>query len=337
MIDATKNAAMTSRGNKAARPGIHLRHLARRKRALLLDDHDASAVTASLIGPYPRTNIDNRIENVLRPVIADLALRTLRLRRDEIHAGATALVQSGTKPSEILSLADLVSPKNFRCILRRRLDDVSGKENTFNYFLGKALVQIAHEWVNVDTQDLAELKRLIGKMPAHVLGLTNKNKRSLRQFDDPAVLRRLHSLPERLLAEVKRDSKPNFRTLAKAQAALAIAILSYMPLRPQNLTSLAFDTHLFMREGARATSTLELPASEVKNGKELAFDIPPHIAKMLIEYRDALRRRSSVAVPHGCSSMSTAPQRISRLWRVWSLLICVNAPVSFSHRTNFGT
>jgi integrase len=215
-----------------------------------------------------------------------LAPRTLRLRRDEIHAAVTALVECGTKPSAIRALADLVSPNHFKCILRRRLDSVSGEENTFNHFLGKALVQIAHEWVKVDAQGLAELKRLVSKMPARVPGLTNKNKRSLRQFDDPAVLRRLYSLPERLLAEVKRESKPNFRTLAKAQAALAIAILSYMPLRPQNLTSLAFGTHLFMREGARAISTLELPASEVKNGKELAFDVPPHIAKMLIDYRD---------------------------------------------------
>ena len=59
-----------------------------------------------------------------------------------------------------------------------------------------------------------------------------------------------------------------------------------MPLRPQNLATLEFDTHLFMREGARAISTLEVPAHEVKNRTELAFDIPPRVAKMLIEYRD---------------------------------------------------
>lgn len=42
-----------------------------------------------------------------------------------------------------------------------------------------------------------------------------------------------------------------------------------------------------MRDGARAISTLEIPADEVKNGEtELAFDIPQHIAKMLIEYRE---------------------------------------------------
>jgi integrase len=41
-----------------------------------------------------------------------------------------------------------------------------------------------------------------------------------------------------------------------------------------------------MREGASAKSTLELTADEVKNRTELAFDIPPAVARMLIEYRD---------------------------------------------------
>ncbi len=214
-----------------------------------------------------------------------LAPRSLRLRRDQIHAAVTALVESGIKPSAIRSLADLLSPDHFKRILRRRLDGVSGAENTFNLDLGQSLIRIAHEWVKVDAQVFAELKRLVGKMPAPVMALTDKNKRALRQFDDPAVLRRLYSLPERLWIEARR-ANPNHLTLAKAQAALAIAILCYMPLRMQNLAALEFDTHLFMREGASAKSTLELTADEVKNRTELAFDIPPAVARMLIEYRD---------------------------------------------------
>src|SRR5262245_14449334 len=216
-----------------------------------------------------------------------LAPRTLELRRDQIHTAVSALVESGIDASAIQSLADLASPNSVKSILRRRLESVNGQENTvFNHNLGQVLVQIAREWAKLDAQVLAELKRLVGKMPAPVPGLTDKNKRFLRQFDDPAVLHRLYSLPERLWAEARQDNKPNFRTLAKAQAALAVAILCYMPLRLQNLTTLAFDTHLFMREGARAISTLELPAGEVKNGTYLAFDIPLAVAKMLIEYRD---------------------------------------------------
>ena len=217
-----------------------------------------------------------------------LAPRTLRLRRDQIHAAITALVDSGTEAASIRSLADLTSPDNFKSILRRRLESVDGQTNTFNYNLGKALVQIAHEWVKVDAQQFAELKRLLGKMPVPLIGLTEKNKRLLRHFDDPEVLRRLYRLPDRLWREVRRDAHPNFRTLAKAQAALGIAIPSYMPVRLENLTGLSFGTHLFVHEGGGAISSLELSADETKNGLEVAFDIPPGVAKMLVEYRDRI-------------------------------------------------
>jgi integrase len=217
-----------------------------------------------------------------------LAPLTLRLRRAQIHAAATALVEAGVKPSEIRSLADLCSPENFKHILRRRYETVGGRENRFNQDLATALVQIAREWVKVDAVTLAELRRLAGKVPKRLPGLSEKNKRFLRQFDDPTALQRLFDLPRRLWDEVKRNRKPNHQILAKAQAALAVAILSYMPLRMQNLAALTFDIHLFMHDGSRAISTLELAAGEVKNRRELAFDIPSEVAKMIVEYRNSI-------------------------------------------------
>jgi integrase len=220
-----------------------------------------------------------------------LAPDTLRLRRDQIHAAASALVECGISPNRIRSLSDLVTPVNFMCILRWRLERVGEQENTFNHILGYVLVQIAREWVKVEPPVLAQLKRLASKVPAPIMGLTDKNKKFLRQFDDPKALLRLVQLPARLWAEVKRDTKPNFRTLAKAQTALAIAILTYMPLRVQNLSALAFDTHLFLRAGRGAISTLELSNGEVKNKRDLAFDIPVPVTNMLLEYRDRIAPR----------------------------------------------
>lgn len=81
---------------------------------------------------------------------------------------------------------------------------------------------------------------------------------------------------------------PNFRTLAKAQAALAIGLLTYMPVRPENLCELEFDKHLFVRSERGAISTLELDSPEVKNEREIGFDIPPHLTRMLLEYRDCI-------------------------------------------------
>ena len=130
-----------------------------------------------------------------------LAPRTLQLRRDEIHTAVTALVQSGVAASAIKSLADLVSPNNLKSILRKRLEY---KTDIFNHFLAKTLVQLARDWVKVDAQVLAELKRLASKISAPVAGLTDKNKRALRQFDDPALLRRLYSLPEIFWREARQ-------------------------------------------------------------------------------------------------------------------------------------
>jgi integrase len=213
--------------------------------------------------------------------------RTLKLRRNQIHAAVTALVDSGVAPGSINGLGDLVSLDHFRRVLRRRNEEVGGKENNFNRDLAEALVQIGREWVKADAATLAELKKFTSKVPMPKRGLTAKNRRALNQFDDPAVAARLHDLPPQLWREVKRDPKPNFRTLAKAQAALGIAMLTYIPLRPHNLHGLIFDEHVFLR--GHSTSSLEIPADEVKNKETtLAFDIPPYVAKMLIEYRDRI-------------------------------------------------
>jgi integrase len=217
-----------------------------------------------------------------------LAPRTLRLRRDQIHAAVSALIDTGVKATAIRSLADLVTPVNFKKIMRRRVEMVDGAQNSFNQSLAIALTLIAREWVEVDGATQAELKRLLSKVPAPLKGLTDKNKRFLRQFDDVNTLRRLVQLPERLWAEVKRETNPTYRTLAKAHAALAIGILIYMPIRLENLLRLEFETHLFIRTGRGAKSTLELSNGEVKNDLDLAFEIPPQVVKMLVEYRDRI-------------------------------------------------
>ncbi len=215
-----------------------------------------------------------------------LAPATLKLRRVQIHAAVTALIESGVKPAAITALADLVSVENFKKIAQRRLQMADGRENSFNRAMAAALVQIAREWDKVDAATLVELKRLASKLPTARADLTPKNKRFLRQFDDPLVLQRLRALPAKLWSQVRRADKPNFRTLAIAQAALALEILTYLPMRLQNLTSLTFDVHLFLQDGPGAISTLDIPAHEVKNKRPIEFDIPPHIARMLIEYRD---------------------------------------------------
>ena len=202
-----------------------------------------------------------------------LSPATVRLRRDQIHAAVTALIESGVEPTAIRTLADLVSVTNFKRIAQHRLKMADGQDNSFNRGVATTLVQIAREWVNTDNATLSELKRLASKLPVPRADLTAKNKRFLRQFDNPEVLQRLRAVPLKLWTQMRRDVSPNFRTLAMAQAAIAVEILIYLPIRMQNLISLTFDVHLFLHEGPSAVSTLDISAGEVKNKRKTKLGI----------------------------------------------------------------
>ena len=94
----------------------------------------------------------------------------------------------------------------------------------------------------------------------------------------------LYALADTLWAEVLRDRRNNFYTLANAQAAIAIKILCYAPIRMQNLAALRVGRHVLLRRERGAISTLEIPAEEVKNKRALAFDLPAPLAEMLWQY-----------------------------------------------------
>jgi hypothetical protein len=63
-------------------------------------------------------------------------------------------------PKNIRSLADLVTVSSFKSIVRQRLAEAGGQQKSFDFYLARALVRIAGEWVKVDTSVLVELKRL---------------------------------------------------------------------------------------------------------------------------------------------------------------------------------
>src|SRR5580704_12459051 len=78
MADLSENAAMAAGSYISARPRIDLRHFARGEDLLLLEHRDAAAIAAGTVGPDARANKFNGIDNVLRAVITDLAMRPLR-------------------------------------------------------------------------------------------------------------------------------------------------------------------------------------------------------------------------------------------------------------------
>src|SRR5829696_7569012 len=243
-----------------------------------VDDHLAWAAGEDPFAPDPRS----------RPLSAG----SVRLRRQFIQSAVTALVGAGTPIPQITSLSDLVTPDAFKSILRERHTAAGQQANAYNEGLAKALIAIAKEWVKPETKTIADLKRLATKLPRLTPGLTDKNNAMLRAFTDPELLGRLIRLPDRLWREALQQA-PSQRQLAKAQAALAIAILTYAPLRIANLSALAFDRTLFLPARADQESLIEIPAAEMKNREPFSITLPPKITAMLRAYRSQVLKGSA--------------------------------------------
>jgi integrase len=214
-----------------------------------------------------------------------LAPGTIAVRRVRLNHAITLLVENGTDIKTIRSLADLVSPEALRTILRARHAAAEGRATYYNQDLAATLLQMAKEWVKVDAETMATLRLIASKLPTLQPGMTERNAELLRQFDDPNAFKRLRRAVEGLWKEVEATEKPTQWTLAKAQATLAIAILTYIPIRLHNLAALEFDRHLHLPVAEGAVATLTLPAHEVKNRRDYAAPIPSHVAAMLTAYR----------------------------------------------------
>jgi integrase len=214
-----------------------------------------------------------------------LASSTIRLRRNFVHAAVTALAASGVEPTRITTLAYLISPDQFRAVARQRAAANGGKLSQFDLDLLRTLVQIGREYLNLSEDALATLKKVLRSQRPQRPGLTTKNRTLLRHFDDPKTLGRLVALPETLWRTATRTKLVNSRTLAAAQAALAIDILIYFGLRIQNVAAVRFNTNILLSDRPSA-STLMFSDLETKNDLPLEFPIPEPLVRKLRTYRD---------------------------------------------------
>ena len=80
------------------------------------------------------------------------------------------------------------------------------------------------------------------------------------------MIRRLLALPDQLWAQAER--RPfSFRALADYQAALAIGILTFAPLRIANLASLEFGRTLRLPSRDGLCALIDIPGEEMKAGR----------------------------------------------------------------------
>jgi integrase len=199
-----------------------------------------------------------------------------------LYSVAVSKVEPARKVS---SMADLVRTDVVEAILSVYLEQF-GEENTksankYAHYLYVA----AKYWVKAPAPDIEELHRFRKVTKIKSAGMTEKNRAMLRHFEDEEYADRLLNQGAEHLRRFLKIKGPKVKDALNLQDALAVALLTAAPVRPQNLASISIDRHLVVdRIGKRETFHLVFPASEVKNDVDLEFKLPPRVVALLKPY-----------------------------------------------------
>jgi len=231
---------------------------------------------------------------------------TLRCHRTGLLEVASALVLSGRDVSSISSLADLVAVDAAKLALRffwqRNGQRKTGQLHNF----ARLILSIAKHWVKVPTDHLEALRDIRRDVDPGKGDMTERNRMRLRVFNDPVNVKRLVNLPERMMRQVARLSKPGYNDAVDAQTAVAIAIQLVAPLRAKNLAGLQLGRHIIRsRPGRGAVVHLVIPAGEVKNDNPLEFELQRDVVRLLDLY---LKKFRPLLVTDGSSYLFPARQ-----------------------------
>jgi integrase len=220
-----------------------------------------------------------------------------------LRAIASTVVLRGADPDSLTSIGELVHPKNVADALRFMMKHLGTQRSAYlREFARVALVMTRH-WVYPSGKVLSDdykaarddrikkLERMCKGLEPERLGMTAKNRRLLRCFEDDALVGALLGLPG-LVWQRHRKSELKASTLIALQVALAIQILTEVPIRRQNLVSIRVKSNLFeVGEGHSRRLHLHFPAQDVKNNIELEFQLSARTASMIDEYLKEIKPR----------------------------------------------
>lgn len=228
-----------------------------------------------------------------------LTPRTIKGRLYRLRQVASALVLCGRPIEEVTSIAGLVELQAAKTTLQFYLDRAGGERTSQIHGLAILLKTLAKHWVKVDEAHLDALKAYCAKVDPNIKGLTAKNRDRLRQFDDARNIHLLLDFPARRVEEVLQNDQGRLRDAVAVQTALAVEILLMAPMRATNLAGLHIERHIQRsRTGKDGVVHLVIPGTEVKNGQDLEFPLPPETVRLLDLYlRDFHPRLSDAPSP----------------------------------------
>ena len=210
----------------------------------------------------------------------------------------SALVLRGRDPLTLRSITDLVEPETVRQGLRFFLERNGGRSTADIHQTAKLMSTLAKHWVGVPANHLAELVAIRNRLDPGRHGMTEKNRSTLRCFEDDALVAKFLALPQSIARRSINKGDIKVRDAVEVQIALAIELLTVAPVRCANLATIHLERNLIrIGAGKKAQMHLHFPADAVKNEIDLEFSLPSSTVELLNLYlsksRPVLARESN--------------------------------------------
>jgi integrase len=220
------------------------------------------------------------------PAAKDWAPTTRRVIRAKLQAFARMAVRGGVAIQTLDSLSALLDPRLVEKVLEAYWEQDGEAPRTYTIDLARDLLAVARATDAVNSTGLERLAGFASRLREYKRGgLTDKNMALVRRVQGSDVWSSVVRLPLTLieLARRARDMSP-MKAAINAQLAVAIGILTYAPIRLQNLISIRLEENLFRTHGPETAYWLRFPDHDVKNRVALEFLLQEPLAALIAEY-----------------------------------------------------
>jgi len=226
--------------------------------------------------------------------------KTIKTRRAELLAVARMAVKIGTPIENLKSLAALVHPDVAEPVLDAYWENNGAEPKVYTIDLAWKLLSLARQ-TGLDEAAIERLDDIRASLEEHRHGgLTGKNLALIRQVLTEGIWSEVVSLPNVLMRQARADqAHAPVKAAVTAQLAVAIAILSFAPVRLTNLVSIELEKNLIKPGGPESPFWLVFPHYDVKNRVNLEFTFDEGLTRLIDEYihefRPTLVRSSNAA------------------------------------------
>jgi len=213
--------------------------------------------------------------------------KSVEIFRGHFWRYLSALHHSGVGIADVNALDELVVPAMFERALRWLYERNGKKTSKHIGEIAWAVRCYAVKYRNCDDETLAFYKRAIERLRVNTPGLSDKNRTAMAQFNDPKAVTRYVALPSTLWSKAVaigmtvegRNKRKEAQLMV--QAAVAIEIAMFAPIRIQNLSTIRLDQHISWNANRLR---LSFPAHEVKNDQALDFLLPVEASERIKRY-----------------------------------------------------